>query len=194
MFQSTSITSDDTRNYKCDDCGTLVGRNTSRVWSDVLTICDLCSGSKAEKYAALQQEIDAMVEELRGMNDPKVPCVFCVDGYIKEFSHVAEGVCFTCKGTGMMDNGLLPADMGICMGCDSAIAIGLLWGAEDAEVCPTCWEQVHGYPRWEDPEDHGFIKHAVCDMVVRGDSARERNELRSCGICHDIAGTQGEDW
>jgi hypothetical protein len=187
---NASITSDDTRNYHCDDCGVLVGANTSAVWSDVLTICDLCTGSKADKAAALQREIDAMVEELRGLNDPLVPCQFCRGtGFIAHFKHVANGVCFNCDGSGMERSAPLPEDMARCMGCDHAFASGLIWGAEDAEVCPYCWEQVHGYPRWEDPGHYGFHEHPVCNMVEPMSVVRDH-----CSICEDIAGRKGEDW
>ena len=172
--------------YTCDDCGARTSRETSSVWADEMVLCDLHGSGR---YAGLRREIEAMVEELRGLNDPLVPCQFCQGtGYIEYFKHIDEGVCYNCKGTGMERNGELPADMARCAGCDHAIAAGLIWGVEDAEVCPNCWEDVHGYPRWSDPRDYGFYEHPVCETVSKVDNRR------GCSLCLDIAGKQGEDW
>ena len=109
-----------------------------------------------QQYIDLQNEIDAMVEELRGLNDPFATCWQCEGtGMVPWFKHVAEGVCFPCNGTGKVRAAALPEDMGVCMGCDVAIAKGLIWGAWQAEVCPDCWEHVHGYPRWETEAERG---------------------------------------
>jgi hypothetical protein len=106
--------------------------------------------SFASRARALEIEIDAMVEELRGLNDPLVPCLFCVKGYIAAYKHVADGICFNCEGTGMERNSVLPADMGRCDGCSHGIDAGLLWDAgPGTHVCPDCWEFIHGHPRWE---------------------------------------------
>jgi hypothetical protein len=113
--------------------------------------------SLSTRYAALQQEIDAMVEELRGLNDPMVPCWACFQtpdgkatGYQPWHKHVEDGICFTCNGTGEVRNAELPEDMGQCEGCDYAFASGLIWDAgPGTHVCPYCWEDIHGHPRWE---------------------------------------------
>jgi hypothetical protein len=139
--------------------------------------------------AELQEEIDAMVEELRGLNDPMVPCQFCVKGYIAAYKHVADGICFNCDGTGMERSMPLPADMARCKGCDHAFASGLIWGAEDAEVCPDCFEQAMGYERWgpNGRWSEGRAEHIVCGMV-------SIKPATDCMDCHEIAGQQGEDW
>ena len=126
-------------------------------------------------------EVEATIEELRGMNDPLVPCGFCVNGYIAAFAHIDNGICYNCDGTGMERNSVLPADMTRCAGCSRALASGLMWTAdEDSAVCPDCYKHVTGENRW----------YEVPDMCGQNTLVPEE----SCGDCRDIAGKQGEDW